>query len=451
MELLVTELVLLAPLFVAGGLAQLLVPHRVHAWQQRLASRFRPARHRPGPASLTPAHASLASGHALRMRIAGGVAAALGLGILALLRPVPFHVGSEAPASDDGALRATVARAMAPLLESGKAVGVAVGVVDSTGTHVFGFGRARLDRREPPDGRTVFEIGSITKVFTTLLLVRMVEQGRLRLDQPVEELLPDSVRVPRFEGQPITLEHLATHRSGLPRIPSNLGIRPSDLVPSLSNPYADYGVDRLYRYLETARLRRAPRAQVSYSNLGGGLLGHALERAAGVDYETLVRREVCEPLGMADTRVELNLELRERLAQGYVVSPLSLVGWKLAFPTRLWDSGSLAGAGCLRSTVDDMLRFLEANLGAVHTPLAAAMDSTHRPRYAEAERLKVGLGWFTRFPKDGREPIVWHNGGTGGYRSFIGFMRERCVGVVVLANTTTDIDVAAVRLLRELR
>ena len=302
-----------------------------------------------------------------------------------------------------------------------QSVGIVVGVFEPTGRRVISHGRLDADDVRPLDGETFFEIGSITKVFTSLLLADMVQRGELGLDDPIARYLPAGTKVPERAGRQITLVDLATHTSGLPRLPANLA--PQDP----SNPYADYSVDQMYGFLGTYALPREIGATYEYSNLGGGLLGHVLARRAGMDYEALVRARITEPLGMASTTVRMSAEQRARLAVGHDA--------QLA-PVPNWDLPTLAGAGALRSTANDLLVFLAANLEATQSSLApamAAMVSTRRPTGAPG--LDIALGWHV-LSRDGRT-IIWHNGGTGGYRSFIGYDPGTRAGVVVLSNTFT--------------
>ena len=306
-----------------------------------------------------------------------------------------------------------------------QSVGIVVGVIDSTGRRVITHGSLDKNHPRPLDGNTLFELGSITKVFTSLLLSDMVQRGEVSLTDPVAKYLPPDVKIPQRDGHQITLQDLATHTSGLPRLPSNLA--PKDPA----NPYADYSVEQLYQFLSGYQLPRDIGSQYEYSNLGGGLLGHALARRAGVDYETLVKTRICDPLGMKSTAVTLSPDMKTRFAVGHNQA-------QDAVP--YWDLPTLAGAGALRSTANDMLTFLAANLGYTKSPLApamAAMLSVRRPTGIGG--LDIALGWHI-VTKDGRE-IVWHNGGTGGFRTFIGFDPKNRIGVVALSNASTTIGV----------
>lgn len=303
-------------------------------------------------------------------------------------------------------------------------VGIVVGVVDSRGRRIISYGALDQGDKPPLNGDTVFEIGSTTKVFTSLLLADMVRRGEVALSDPVAKFLPPGVKVPERGGRSITLLDLATQSSGLPGLPTNL--TPKDAA----NPYADYSVDQLYQFLGTYQLTRDIGAQYEYSNLGVGLLGHALARRAGMDYEALVRSRICGPLEMESTQITLSPEMKARFAVGHNQD---------LKPVANWDLPTLAGAGALRSSVNDMLAFVAANLGYRQTPLApamAAMVAERRPTGTPG--MEIGLAWHIFTVPD---EIVWHNGGTGGYRSFMGYSAKSRVGVVVLSNAFTGAGV----------
>ena len=319
-----------------------------------------------------------------------------------------------------------------------KSVGVVAGVLVGDERIVVGHGRLSTTDPRQPGGDTVFEIGSVTKVFTSTVLADLVSRGELTLDTPVQGLLDGDVPVPARDGARITLEHLATHSSGLPRMPDNFD--PADFA----NPYVDYTEERLYEFLSSYELTRGVGETVEYSNLGYGLLGHALARGTGRDYEALVAQVVLEPLAMADTAVTLSPSLRERLAAGHDDS---------LDPVALWDFAALSGAGSFRSTVNDMLLFLEANIDPWSSPLSEALRSAHARRADMPDPdMGIGLGWIVHDTKDGRDGrMLWHNGGTGGYSSFVGFDPESQVAVVVLSNAAAPVDFLGFRLLNRAR
>ena len=302
-----------------------------------------------------------------------------------------------------------------------QAVGIVVGVIEPDGRRVVAYGNLANGDPRTLDGDTIFEIGSVTKVFTSLLLADMVNRKEVALDDPAAKYLPENVRMPERNGKSITLLDLSTHSSGLPRLPSNL--KPKDL----RNPYADYSVDDLYQFLSGYTLPRDPGSEFEYSNLGGGLLGHLLAYRAGTDYESLIGTRITQPLGMPDTGITLSSSMKQRMATGHSGMLAPIVKHGLPLPT-------LAGAGALRSSANDMLTFLEAFLGYKESPLAPAMKAMLEVR-RPAGQTEIGLGWLLN-SADGRE-IAWHNGGTGGFRSFVGYDPEARIGVVVLSNAST--------------
>lgn len=306
-----------------------------------------------------------------------------------------------------------------------QAVGIVVGVVTPQGRRVVAYGSLTADNKRPLDGDTVFEIGSITKVFTSLILMDMAQHGEVALDDPVSKYLPPEVKVPERGGKKITLRDLSTQTSALPRMPNNFS--PKDP----QNPYADYSVQQLYEFVSGLQLTRDIGEKYEYSNLGVGLLGHALSRRAATDYEALVRARVLKPLGMKDTSVSLSPEMKARLTSGHNQN---------LRPVSNWDIPTLAGAGALRSTANDMLTFLAANLGLVKTPLAEAMAAQTSPRRPTGvPTLEIAYGWHVFTAHD--KVIYWHNGGTGGYRTFIGYDPKARLGVVALSNTSTPAGV----------
>jgi CubicO group peptidase (beta-lactamase class C family) len=312
-----------------------------------------------------------------------------------------------------------------------QSMGIVVGVIERGERRVLAHGRLGKDSTRPLDGDTLYEIGSITKVFTALLLTDMAQRGEVRLEDSIAKYLPAEVKVPQRDGRAITLVDLATHTSGLPRMPANF--RSQDPA----NPYIDYRANQLYEYLASHELTRAIGAKYEYSNTGFGVLGHALARRAGVDYEALVEARICRMLGMASTRIALSPELRARLAVGHDAD-LS--------PVANWDFAVLAGTGALRSSANDMLTFLAANLGLKDSPLAEAMRamlSVRRPAWGFF--VDTALAWVVDTRGGGE--IIWKNGGTGGYRSFIGYAAQAQRGVVVLSNATAEIDDIGLHLL----
>lgn len=313
-------------------------------------------------------------------------------------------------AQDD--LRAQIDAAVATT----RPMGLAVGILKDGRRSAWGYGRMSKDDLRVPDGSTVFEIGSVTKAFTACLLAEMAAEGKVALDDSLRRHLPEGWSAPEKDGRPITLAQLASHTSGLPRLPANLGAK------DLRNPYANYSDERLRDFLGKHTLGRAPGERYEYSNLGAGLLGWILARVDGRSYEGLVRARIADPLRMSSTSIALSDDLKARLAPPH---SMGAKAWN-------WDIPVISGAGALRSTADDVLLFLEANV-------KGRWASTHEPRLKIAEKGPwVALGWHVwTLPRSGR-PAIGHDGSTGGYQSFAAFVKESRTAVVVLSNTSED-------------
>jgi CubicO group peptidase (beta-lactamase class C family) len=346
----------------------------------------------------------------MRCLIAGGVF------LMAITASVHSSSDFRFPA-DSEILRIISAR----IKDRKQRVGIVVGLVGPEGRRIVAHGHFGKDDPRFVDANTVFEIGSVTKIFTALLLADMIQHNEVKLDDPVTKHLPADAVIPQRGGKEITLVDLATHTSGLPRIPDNFSPEADPL-----NIYADYSIEQLYQFLSNYRLTRDIGTQWAYSNLGYGLLGHALTRRAGADYETLVRDRIVRPLGMKSTATTLSPEMKARLAVGHNLASEVVPNWDLT---------TFAGAGGLRSTANDLLTFLEMALGIKQTPLAPALVTTLAVRRPSGTRSESGLGWGIM--KSGEDEMILHNGGTVGYTSFIGFLMKEKVGVVVLANTSS--------------
>lgn len=301
---------------------------------------------------------------------------------------------------------------------------IVVGVIDAQGRRIIARGAAKAD--------TLFEIGSITKTFTGLLLADMAARGEVGLNDPAAKHLPAYWTLP-VRGRPITLLDLTTHRSGFPRVPLNLPYSDE------GNPYADYTPALMRDFLKTWVPDREPGVRYEYSNLGVALLGQILARRAGTDYETLVRTRITGPLRMADTTV--------RRAGGDMRRQATPHDEFLRRVTP-WEGGVMVAAGGLRSDADDMLTYLGAHIGLVPTPLKPAMDGMRVVRGdGDGPKAAMGIGWMVVKTRVGT--IVAHGGATGGYLANAAFDPARQRGVVVLANAMTQpgVDDIAMHLL----
>lgn len=341
------------------------------------------------------------------------------------IEPTPVALDPAMPPVEVAKLKEVLDKDLAAALASGDLApatdgGVTIGVVQHGVRRIFSYGTVKPD--------SVFEIGSITKTFTGLLLAQSVAQKKARLDEPVRALLPAGTVAAPASGPEITLLDLSAQRSGLPRLPDNL--KPVDPA----NPYADYDMKALYAFLGTHGVALPAKPEFGYSNLGVGLLGQALAERAGTTYEALLRKEITGPLGMRDTAINLTTALRARFVPGHDGDHK---------PAHAWDIDALAGAGAIRSTAADMLTYLEAQLHPDHLPrtvsgtaegktLPAALAASHAVQGEAMRGMHIALNWL-RIDESGS---FWHNGATGGYSAFALFNPDADFAVVVLSNTS---------------
>lgn len=367
-------------------------------------------------------------GRALFLAKVAAVATALGLTVAALdvfpglvapfflagspTAPPPKYDPAMPPVSPDR-LQSVLDRDLIPArsgtgaLASEPHAGIAVGVLKHGDRRVFTYGTAAPD--------SIFEIGSVTKTITGLLLAQMVEEGKVKLDQPVRGLLPPGT-VLKPPGAEVTLLDLATHHSGLPWIPDNLNTAHLD----------QYHAADLYGYIGKHGLAKPSNAHFVYSNLGFGLLGQALANRAGTTYAELVQKEITDPLGMRDTIVQLSSDQASRVIQGY-----NIHHW----PATLPKLDALAGAGAIRSTAGDLLIYLDAQLHPEEFPaLSAALRQSHQPRADAPSGWRIALAWDF----DPGTGTYWHDGATSGFNSYAFFDPKNDCAIVVLMNTAPN-------------
>ncbi|WP_339751799.1 serine hydrolase [uncultured Winogradskyella sp.] len=306
---------------------------------------------------------------------------------------------------------------------------ISLAYIDGDEVSYFNYGKTEIENGKQVNENTVYEIGSISKVFTTILLADEVLKGNMKLTDPISNYLPKTLTVPQRNGKVITLKDLATHTSGLPRMPDNFS--PADY----SNPFEDYTVKQLYEFLSTYNLTRDIGVMYEYSNLGMGLLGHLLELHTGETYEDLVISRITKPLGMTSTGIVFTDAMKEKLALGHN-DQLEVVS--------NWDIHTLSGAGAIRSTASDMVKFIKANISTTNTALNRAMKLSQQVAFSdESKNFKIALAWHFA----NNNTIIWHNGGTGGYRAFAGFLNNTNKGVVVLTNSVSSVDAIGLKLL----
>ena len=371
------------------------------------------------------------------MRRAGRTAcAAVVLGTLAIsLARASAAQGSGAIAPPpDAAIRRLLAERVEALAGKDDGVGIVVGVVGPQGRRVIPYGRPSQGDPRRLDGDTGFEIASVTKVFTALLLAEMAGRGEVALTDPVAKYLP-AARIPERNGRSITLLDLATHTSSLPFMP--------DEVPSLGDPAAaSYGSAQLYQFVAGCVLPRDIGAEWDYSNVGYWLLGEALASRAGMDFESLLQARVLAPLRLSRTAVTPSPNVKAKMAVGHnaALQPAPSVASVPMF-------AAMPAAGSLVSTVNDLLTLLSVAMGYERSPLApamAAMLGTPRPRVRPGE--EQALGWIVM--GEGDDPLIVHDGGSFGFASSVAWDPKKRIGVVVLSNQVAGVGDIARHLLR---
>ncbi len=322
---------------------------------------------------------------------------------------------------------------VAPYLASDKTFALSIAIIDGAQEQFLHYGHLSNKNQQVPDNQSIYEIGSVTKTFTTSVLAAMVREGKVSLDDPISQYLPNGVGN-WGDSLAITLEELATHSSGLPRLPTNLGTVTTLL--HYKNPYKRYTVAQLYDYLGRHKIKEKSKRKVNYSNLGMGLLGHILALHHSTDYETMVRQYISDEWDMPNTTITLDKEAMKMVAQGHNVR---------GKPTPLWDIPTLAGAVALRSNVTDMAKYVKA-----HMKEEQFLADTHRARGVMQEGVEIGLAWILMKTPKTEQNIIWHNGGTGGYSSFVGFDKENQLGIVVLSNASVSVDALSISILEYL-
>lgn len=305
-------------------------------------------------------------------------------------------------------------------------VGLVIALVRENTHNVYGYGTTARGSAKKPDGDTVFEIASVGKTFTATVFAEMCELGELQMEDPLEKFVPAGTKVPQWNNRSITLLDLATHSSGLPSLPPNF-----DFQDPL-NPYKDYTAEQMFAGLGQTTLTRAPGAEYEYSNFGFGLLGYAIAKRAEKDFEQLVVQRLCEPLQMTSTRMTLDADQKARLATPHSDGK--------AVP--VWEDTTMPGAGSFLSTANDLTRYMQAHWNIPADELSALQralkQTTQKVRRGGASSESLGIGWH--ISSENALDIIWHNGGSGGSTSYVGFLPNQRVGVIVLSNSSSSVD-----------
>lgn len=297
---------------------------------------------------------------------------------------------------------------------------IVMALIDEKGTRFVNYGTIGKDTSTlAADEKTIYEIGSITKLFVGVLLADAVKRGEVKLDAPISAYLPKNVKTPKFNEKEITLLDLATHSSSLPRLPEN--IAPKNAL----DPYADYTAQNLYDFLSSYKLTREIGSQYDYSNLGFGLLGHILSLQSKMSFEQMIADRIFKPLKMNDSSLVPPTAKNSKQAQGFNFQNE---------PTAFWTFDALAGAGAIRSTSADMAKFINAAVGITQTPLSDAFAEARKlRRQGQNKAVQVGLGW-NNVDLYGTE-IFWHGGGTYGFSSYIAVDAKNKKGAFLVNNS----------------
>ena len=325
-----------------------------------------------------------------------------------------------------------VEKAAAPLVENRVVDGLSVGYIEGKHWGIVHLGTSNRAKKKA-DNLTVYEIGSISKVFTSLLLADAAVRGEIDLKAAADVANPAGIQLPSRNGHSINWIDLSTHRSGLPRLPGNLPLTES------KNPYRDYDSKMAVAFLSQYELPRQPGDSQEYSNFGASILGYLVAQKAGKSYQQLLRERIAKPLRMTDCTVSLSSDQRKRLA-----TPHSKVG----SPTAFWTFADLPGAGGIHATMRDMMRFAKAQLTPPTSALGEAIELAWKQhRDADASGPAMGLGWIIM----GDGQTHWHNGQTGGSHAALFINRELKCAVVVLCNTAVgnEVDQLAMQLVRK--
>jgi len=318
-------------------------------------------------------------------------------------------------------------------IQKANTVGLSIGILKDDKISYYEYGETDRGNGKLPTGSTLFEIGSITKTFTATLLALYVNEGKVKLSDPIIKYLPDSVAAnPALHA--ITLEKLSNHTSGLPSLPPDFFAHVTDTL----NPYKNYTKRLLYAYLKTCTLNTKPGEKYAYSNMAVGLLGDILERVSGKPFEQLVMENITQPLQMSSTVQHITPLLKPRFVSVYND------GGKL---TEAWDFSALAPCGSLKSTVNNLLVYAKANMIKSNTTLSKAFELTHQITFDKD--IKIGLAWHI-IKVDGVE-YYFHNGGTYGSSSFLAFNPEKNIAIVILSNCGESVDLVGVGILKKLQ
>lgn len=380
----------------------------------------------------------------LLKRVNGAITLVIVLGLLLYFRP-DFRLASPVAGVEHRGATAQqranlVEKELSNLMEKKYIPSAAVAIV-SDGEISYHTVGSKLD--------TVYEIGSLSKVFTGILLAKALEDEVVTLDAPLNSYLPLKINGKNSFFDEVNLKQLTTHTSGFPRQPLPLTVFPQYLLKSylVANPYSALSDELIYKNMLTLKPKSQPGERYSYSNYGVGVLGHVLTLRYGKDsYEELCKEMIFSPLELKDTTITLNANQQWRFNSGYsTYCPMGPL--RVGIRSKPWVfPETLTAAGGIRSTIVDMSRFLQANM-EVHDSIYA---TAHQPLFPIDEELAIGMGWFTSYDDDMKSDVICHDGQTAGFTSFMGFTSDRRHGIVILTNSSKSVNKLGFSLLAEL-
>ncbi len=301
---------------------------------------------------------------------------------------------------------------------------LAIGIIKNGQSKTYFYGETAKGNQTLPTKTSPYEIGSLSKVFTAILLSNLVEEGTITLDQPISLFLPDTLKK-NADLAKITFQMLANHTSGFPRLPDNF-----DKVKGYNenDPYKVYDKKALYSYLSSFKNKKTPGEEYEYSNLGYAILGDIICSIYKKPYEQIVREIICKPLDMNNTFQVLDPKRKDTFKvynkEGQEVTP--------------WSFDTFSAAGGLKSTVEDLLKFVNAQFKMPQSPLENAMANTKLFTFFLPPDTDLGLAWHMNLLDD--LTFYWHNGGTAGSSSYLALSPDKKSAVIILSNTAISVD-----------
>lgn len=330
------------------------------------------------------------------------------------------------------ALDSMVQKAIAEYMQSPENCGLSIGIYSKGKEYFYNYGETARSKGKLPTSKSIYEIGSISKVFCGILLATAIKENKVKASDDIRKYLPEGkYNNLEMHETPIQLIHLANHTSGLPRLPEDIAAQP-DFDPL--NPYKNYTKEMVFKFLENVKLFSAPGEKAEYSNIGMALLGIILEGVYNKTFEELVQEKICKPLDMTNTAIKLNAVQQTLFTTGYNSEGIETPHWELP---------DLNAAGGLRSNAKDMLQFMKANLEQKNETLKLAQQP-------QLKTDNIAMAWHILKTKSGNT-LVWHNGATFGAAAFCGFIKEKDCAVIILSNSGTTVDPIALNILRFLQ